>query len=98
MTLGPSAYDQLLSALGAGALIGAAMLPKLKAIASVDGLITSASAVFATVTIGLASLRNYKGFWNAKASALLRSPDSQGHSARYSSMDGRVSSGRAEFA
>jgi hypothetical protein len=28
------------------------MLPKLKAIASVDGLIASASAVFATVTIG----------------------------------------------
>jgi Transmembrane secretion effector len=38
----PAAYGQLLSALGAGALIGAAMLPKLKAIASIDGLITSA--------------------------------------------------------
>jgi hypothetical protein len=77
MKLGPSAYGQLLSALGAGALIGAAMLRKLKAIASVDGLITSASAVFATVTIGSGLLRNYKGFWNAKASALLRSSDSQ---------------------
>ena len=59
MRLGPSAYGQLLSALGAGALMGAAMLPKLKTMASVDGLITSASGVFATVTIGSGLVRNY---------------------------------------
>jgi hypothetical protein len=76
MKLGLSAYGQLLSALGAGALIGGAILPKLKAIASLDGLITNASVVSATVTLGSGLLRNYKGSWNAKASALLRS-DSQ---------------------
>jgi MFS family permease len=58
MKLGPSAYGQLLSALGAGALIGAAMLPKFNRMASVDGLITGASGVFAAVTIGSGLVRN----------------------------------------
>jgi hypothetical protein len=58
MRLGASAYGQLLSALGAGALIGAAMLPKFNRMASVDGLITGASGVLATVTIGSGLVRN----------------------------------------
>ena len=58
MRLGPSAYGQLLSALGAGALIGAAILPKFNRMASVDGLVTGASLVFAAVTIGSGLVRN----------------------------------------
>lgn len=57
--LGPSAYGQLLGAIGAGALIGAVTLPKLKRIATVDGLVFSASGVFAAATIGSGLLRNF---------------------------------------
>jgi MFS family permease len=59
MGLGPSTYGVLLGALGAGALVGAAMLPKLKRMASVDGLIAGASGVFAMVTIGSGLVRSY---------------------------------------
>ena len=59
MGRGPSTYGVLLGGLGAGALIGAALLPKLKSRTSVDFLIMGASAVFAMVMVGAGMIHNY---------------------------------------
>ena len=59
MGRGPSTYGVLLGGLGAGALIGAALLPRLKSRISLDILIIGASVVFAMVTIGAGMMRNY---------------------------------------
>jgi MFS family permease len=59
MGRGPSAYGVLVGCLGAGALIGAALIPRLKGRTSVDILVVGASAVFAAVLIGASLIRNY---------------------------------------
>ncbi len=56
---GPSAYGVLLGGLGAGALIGATLLPKMRSRTSPDVLIIGASVVFAAVSIGAGLIRNY---------------------------------------
>jgi MFS family permease len=59
MGRGPSTYGVLLGGLGAGALIGATLLPRLKSRASLDIRIIGASVVFAIATIGSGIIRNY---------------------------------------
>lgn len=59
MGRGPSAYGVLLGGFGAGALMGAALLPKLKSRTTLDIRVTGASAVFAVVTIGAGLIRIY---------------------------------------
>ena len=56
-------YGGLLGAMGAGAVAGAFLLPKVRQRVAVDRLIAGATAVFAAVTLALASLRELWGLW-----------------------------------
>lgn len=56
---GPSAYGAMLSALGAGAVAGATLLPSLKRGATLDQLIGWGTLVFACVTLASAVVGNY---------------------------------------
>lgn len=56
---GATGYGLLLAALGAGAVAGAMLLPRLKRFASVDFVVAAATLVFASATLSLALLRNF---------------------------------------
>jgi MFS family permease len=57
--LGPTTYGMLLGALGAGALAGAALLPRLRSRYSKDQVVVVATFVFAAATIALAQIQNF---------------------------------------
>jgi MFS family permease len=59
LALGPAAYGMMLAALGAGALLGAMLLPRLRNRISLETLINSNIALFGMVTIASALLRSY---------------------------------------
>lgn len=59
MGRGPSTYGVLLGGLGAGALLGTLVLPKLSSRMPLDARITGASAIFAAATIGSALTGDY---------------------------------------
>ena len=56
---GPSAYGILLGALGAGALIGGAILPSMRRRLSLDTLVGAATAAFGIATLGSALFRSF---------------------------------------
>jgi MFS family permease len=56
-------YGGLLGAMGAGAVAGAFVLPKVRQRVVVDRLVAGATVVFAVVTLALASLRELWGLW-----------------------------------
>ena len=56
---GPSAYGMTLGALGAGALIGAVLLPRLKSRFSLEILVDCNIALFGAVSIGTALVHSY---------------------------------------
>jgi MFS family permease/quinol monooxygenase YgiN len=56
-------YGGLLGSMGAGAIAGAFVLPKVRQRVVVDRLVAGATAVFAVVTLALASLRELWGLW-----------------------------------
>ena len=55
----PLGYGVLLGMIGAGALLGASFLPRLRALINTDGLVAAASLVFAVATIALAVIKNF---------------------------------------
>lgn len=59
LKLGPSAYGILLGALGAGALLGTILLPRLRKRISLEVLVDSNIALFGAVTLATALLRTY---------------------------------------
>lgn len=65
---GPAGYGLLLGALGAGAVGGAMVLPRLKRNNSTDGVVTAATLVFAGATAVLAGSRQ---FWVLMLAMLL---------------------------
>jgi MFS family permease len=56
--LGPGGYGAMLTAIGAGAIVGAVVLPRLRARLSADALTVLASLIFAASMLGLALSRN----------------------------------------
>jgi MFS family permease len=56
---GAAGYGLLLTALGAGAVAGAMVLPRLKRFASTDGVVAAAVLAFAAATLALALLRSF---------------------------------------
>ena len=56
---GAAGYGLLLAALGAGAVAGAMVLPRLKRYASVDFVVAAATLVFAAATLALALVREF---------------------------------------
>jgi MFS family permease/quinol monooxygenase YgiN len=54
MKLGAAAYGLLLTCMGAGAVIGAAVLPKLRKALTIDALVAAASGTFALSAVALA--------------------------------------------
>jgi MFS family permease len=56
---GAAGYGLLLAALGAGAVAGAMVLPRLKRYASVDFVVAAATLVFATATLALALVHDF---------------------------------------
>ncbi len=56
---GPSAYGVLLGSLGAGALIGAAMLPSIRGRLSLDALVGGATAFFGVATLASAFVHSF---------------------------------------
>ena len=56
--LGPGGYGLLLAGVGAGAILGAAALPRARALLSVNGVVAGASLAFALACLGIAWLRS----------------------------------------
>jgi predicted MFS family arabinose efflux permease/quinol monooxygenase YgiN len=56
-------YGGLLGSMGAGAIAGAFVLPKVRQRVVVDRLVAGATVVFAVVTLALVSLRELWGLW-----------------------------------
>jgi MFS family permease len=59
MGLGSTAYGILFGCLGAGAVVGAIILPWLRRRLSMDALVTAATLTFAAVMVGLAQVRQF---------------------------------------
>ncbi len=57
--LGPAAYGGLLGCMGAGAVLGAVLLPHVRARTGANGLTIGATILFALVAVGLAHARNF---------------------------------------
>ena len=55
---GPEIYGLLLACIGAGALIGAMLLPRIRAMVSRDMLVAGASALYALAALALAHMHN----------------------------------------
>jgi len=61
--LGPLGFGALLGCAGAGSLLGAAIMPKLRARLGVDAMAAAATVLYAASTLGLAMLRVEAALW-----------------------------------